>query len=239
MNSVSVIYGRRKILDRFDWQVNRGENWLVCGPNGSGKTTLLNLICGDHPQAYANDIWLFGRRRGSGESIWEIKSRIGMMSPEFVLRYRKIMSGRDVLLSGFFDSVGLFRTASTHQAAAAEGWAARLGIERLLAAPFARMSNGERRLVLVARAMVKTPDLLILDEPCQGLDTGNRRRVLDLINAIAKTGATQLIYVTHRWDEYPSVITHRLRLGEPSGVKPAAAGNRSLAMDAVLSDDRV
>jgi molybdate transport system ATP-binding protein len=217
MHAVTVRYGRCKVLDRFDWQVNRGENWLVCGPNGSGKSTLLSLICGDHPQAYANDIRLFGRRRGSGESIWEIKARIGLMSPEFALRYRKVMSGRDVLLSGLFDSVGLFRTASAAQVAAVEGWAARLGVTHLLTAPFARLSNGERRLLLVARAMVKTPELLILDEPCQGLDTINRRRVLDVIQAIGESETTQLIYVTHRRDEQPGCITHWLRLGPSRG----------------------
>lgn len=238
MTAVTVVYGRRKILDGFDWQVNRGENWLVSGPNGSGKSTLLQLICGDHPQAYANDIRLFGRRRGSGESIWEIKARIGLMSPEFVLRYHKAMSGRDVLLSGFFDSVGLFRQADAHQVATAEGWAARLGIERLLATPFTRMSNGERRLTLVARAMVKTPDLMILDEPCQGLDAGNRRRVLDLIDAIGETAATQLIYVTHRSDERLTCITHRLQLGPRPGVLTVAAGCRVPEADLAPGEGR-
>ena len=212
MHDVTVVYDRRMVLNRLNWCVRPGENWVICGPNGSGKSTILQLVCGDHLQAYANAVYLFGRRRGSGETIWDIKRRIGLVSSTLQLGYRKPLSGLEVVLSGFFDSVGLYRQATADQTAAARQWAARLSIAHLLDRPFLRMSSGERRMVLIARAMVKQPILLILDEPCQGLDAHNRQRLLDMLATIAASAATQLIYVSHREDEIPAGTTHELHL---------------------------
>ena len=212
MHAVTVVYEGRRVLDRLTWRVKRGENWVICGPNGAGKSTLLQLICGEHPQGYANAIYLFGRRRGSGETIWDIKRPIGMVSPALQIRYRKPLHGLAVILSGFFDSVGLYRRASGDQVAAAREWAAYLAVDHLLDRDFRRMSTGERRMLLIVRAMVKQPVLLLLDEPCQGLDPTNRRRLLTMLDAIIATRSTQLLYVSHRRDEIPAGTTHELHL---------------------------
>lgn len=212
MINASVSFEGRRILDNLNWNVYHGENWLVAGPNGAGKSTLLRLISADHLQAYANAIYLFGCRRGTGESIWEIKQRIGMVSSEFQVRYRKSLTGFEVVLSGFFDSVGLFRLAGRAQRKKAMDWLARLQIERLAEKPFDRMSSGQQRMVLIARAVVKDPALLILDEPCQGLDTRNRERVLAMVDHIGSATPTNLIFTTHHADERPPCMTHELQL---------------------------
>jgi molybdate transport system ATP-binding protein len=212
MVNASVAYRHRRVLDSVNWCVYRGENWLVSGPNGAGKSTLLRLISADHLQGYANDIFLFGRKRGTGESIWEIKQRIGLVSNEFQVRYRKSLSGYEVILSGFFDSVGLFRLAGKTQRKQARDWVTRLQIEHLAEIPFDRMSSGQQRMVLIARAVVKEPELLILDEPCQGLDASNRERVLAMIAHIGAATPTNLIVTTHHADERPTCMTHELRL---------------------------
>ncbi len=212
MRNVTVIYDGRRVLDRLNWRVAPGENWAVCGPNGAGKSTLLQMVCGEHPQAYANDIQLFGRRRGSGETIWDIKRPIGLVSNALQIRYRKPLDGLAVVLSGYFDSVGLYRQARPAQVEAARRWVQRLSIEHLMTQDFQRMSNGERRMVLIARAMVKKPVLLILDEPCQGLDRYNRKRLLEMLGTIVTHHATQMIYVSHRPGEIPAATTHELHL---------------------------
>jgi molybdate transport system ATP-binding protein len=217
MAKVSVAFNDRQVLKELDWRVNRGENWLVSGPNGAGKSTLLRLISADHLQAYANDIFLFGRKRGTGESIWEIKQRIGLVSSEFQVRYRRPLKGFDVILSGFFDSVGLFRLASRTQRQRARDWIARLQLEEFAEAPFDRMSSGQQRMVLIARAVVKDPELLILDEPCQGLDTANRVRVLAIVDHVGRETPTNLIFTTHHADERPACMTHELQLTGDGG----------------------
>lgn len=212
-HNVSVRYGETLALHSLDWTMRRGENWAVLGPNGSGKTTLISLIYADNLQAYANDIRLFGKKRGSGESIWEIKRRIGLVSPHLQAGYRLDMRVFDVVVSGFFDSTGLYRRPTEEQQSAAVKWIERLGITDLRDRIFSQLSYGERRLVIVVRALVKNPELLALDEPCQGLDPANRRQVLSLIDRIGFHAPTQILYVTHRRDEMPRCITNVLRLG--------------------------
>jgi molybdate transport system ATP-binding protein len=210
MENVNVSYNGTPVLDQVSWTVRENEQWALLGPNGAGKTTLLSLILADNPQAYANDVTLFGQRRGSGESIWEIKQNIGWVAPELHLYSPRGATCLDVVCSGFFDSVGLYRRPLPHQRETALAWMRRLGLVCARAA-FAQVSEGEQRLALVARAMVKQPALLVLDEPCQGLDATNRDRVLQAIDSVGG-GKTSLIYVTHRADELPRSITHVLRL---------------------------
>lgn len=212
MENVDVVYGQARILDQVTWTLRRGENWAVLGPNGSGKTTLLSLISGDNPQSYRNHISLFGIPRGSGESIWEIKRRIGWLSPELHLYYPRDRPCLDVICSGFFDSLGLYQRCTPEQTREAEDWMQSLGIGRHAHRPLGHISQGEQRLVLLARALVKHPQLLILDEPCQGLDASNRERVLRTIDSLGKRPDRSMIYVTHDPDELPATITHVLRL---------------------------
>ena len=202
----------------LDWTVRRGENWAVVGPNGAGKTTLLNLITGDNLQGYANKISLFGVPRGTGETLWEIREKIGVVSPELQVKYRRGIQVRDVVASGLFSSIGLFRRLGAGQRRVVEDWMDLLGILPMAERPFDGLSYGERRMALIARAMVKSPLLLILDEPCQGLDRANRRSMLKLIDRIGSSTNTRIIYVSHYEEEIPTCTNRVLRLARvPAG----------------------
>jgi molybdate transport system ATP-binding protein len=211
MQNVTIKYGDTTVLDNVSWTMRTGENWAILGPNGCGKTTLLNLITGDNPQAYANEIYLFGKRRGSGESIWDIKRGIGIISSEMQIRYRKPITAFEVVLSGFFDSVGLYRDYTVEQKEIAEQWIEVLGIADKSDRVFNQLSHGEQRMQLLARSMVKIPQILILDEPCQGLDRTNRQRILDAMEVIGLQSRTNIIYVTHYPHEIPACMTHMLQ----------------------------
>lgn len=214
MNNVTVSYNGTPVLRQVNWTVRENERWALLGPNGAGKTTLLSLILADNPQAYASDITLFGKRRGTGESIWEIKQNIGWVAPELQLYYPRGATCWDVVCSGWFDSVGLYRECSPQQREAALSWLRRFDLAARAETAFDQVSEGEQRLALLARALVKSPALLVLDEPCQGLDAGNRDRVLQAIEGIGSRPNASMIYVTHRADELPQSITHVLRLNE-------------------------
>jgi molybdate transport system ATP-binding protein len=214
MDNVNVSYDGVQVLQQINWTVRRGENWALLGPNGAGKTTLLSLILGDNPQAYANNITLFGRRRGSGESIWDIKRHVGWVAPELHLYFPRTVSCFDVVCSGLFDSVGLYHRCSSPQRETAMFWMQLLGTSPYAQVAFEEISEGEQRLILIARALVKQPALLVLDEPCQGLDASNRDRVLKTIETIGKNLDTSVIFVTHNPIALPKTITHVLRLNE-------------------------
>jgi molybdate transport system ATP-binding protein len=194
--------------------VQSGEKWALSGENGTGKSTLLSLVCADNPQSYACHIDLFGRRRGTGESIWEIKKRIGYVSPEMHRAYLRPLPAIDIVASGLHDSVGLYRKNTGEQAAACEFWMDIFGVGHLKDVSFLQLSSGEQRLVLLARAFVKDPDLLVLDEPLHGLDMHNRRLAKDVIEAFCHRKGKTLIMVTHYQEDWPSVITHHLSLGK-------------------------
>lgn len=218
MHNVVVRYDDRFVLNELSWRVNRGDHWMISGPNGAGKSTLLNLISGDNPQAYANDITLFGIKKGSGESVWDIKKRIGLVSTAFQQDYRVGVTVRVVVISGFFDSIGVYHDYSRKQQEIAMEWLKMLHMDKQADAPFRNLSYGEQRLVLLARAMVKQPDLLILDEPCQGLDDVNREMVLKLVDHLGKTGTTQILYVTHHQEDHiPCIGNHLELVAAPGG----------------------
>ncbi len=183
LNKVSIRYDDRTILKELDWTILRGEKWALSGENGAGKSTLLSLVCADNPQSYACDISLFGRKRGTGESIWEIKKHIGYVSPEMHRAYLKNLPAIEIVASGLHDSIGLYKRPREEQMAVCEWWMDIFGISALRDKPFLQLSSGEQRLALLARAFVKDPELLILDEPLHGLDTYNRRRVKKIIEA--------------------------------------------------------
>jgi molybdate transport system ATP-binding protein len=237
MSRINVAYGATPILENVEWMVRRGEHWALLGANGAGKTTLLSLILGDHPQAYANDVWLFEQKRGSGESIWEIKQRIGWVAPELHLYHPHGVSGLQVVCSGLYDSVGLYHHCSARQRQTAREWMRHLGIEGFAEASFADLSEGEQRLVLLARALVKRPLLLVLDEPCQGLDATNRAWVRRTVEAVGEQSDTSVIYVTHNPAELPQIITHRLVLDRGRVIERGRLGDRAQAPDCHRATD--
>ncbi|WAJ70077.1 molybdate ABC transporter ATP-binding protein ModF [Catenovulum adriaticum] len=197
LTQAKVVYDEKVIFDKLNWQIMPNQHWQLTGKNGSGKTCLLNLITGDNPQCYQNDIWLFGFQRGSGESIWQIKQHIGFISNQFHLNYRVSISALNTIISGFYDSIGLYNQPTRNQQKIAKLWLELLALSDKQDTPFNQLSFGDQRLLLIARSMVKHPPLLILDEPCIGLDEINRQRVLALIEKICTSGTTTVIYVNH------------------------------------------
>lgn len=210
--NVTIKYGDRIILDQLNWKVEKGEFWSLSGANGSGKSTLLSLVCADNPQAYACDIRLFGNKRGTGESIWDIKKHIGYVSPEMHRAYLKDLPAIDIVASGLHDSVGLYVRPKPEQKSICEFWMDIFGILKHKDKTFLKLSSGEQRLVLLARAFVKDPELLILDEPLHGLDTSNREKVKVIINTFAKRKGKTIVMVTHYKEELPSCFTKHLVL---------------------------
>ena len=212
MHKVSIRYGERTILRDLDWQVRQGERWALSGQNGSGKSTLLSLVCADNPQSYACDIALFGNQRGSGESIWEIKRRIGYVSPEMHRSYLRDLPTINVVASGLKDTVGLYVRPNEPEKALCRRWLKLFGIDHLADRSFITLSSGEQRLALVARAFVKNPELLILDEPLHGLDDHNRELVRTIMNRYCEQPHKTLIMVTHYEEELPSCINRHIYL---------------------------
>lgn len=212
MNDVSIRYGERTILRNLNWTVRRGEKWSLSGENGSGKSTLLSLVCADNPQSYACDISLFGNKRGSGESIWDIKKHIGYVSPEMHRSYMRNIPAIDIVASGLHDSIGLYVKPHQDQLFKCRFWMEVFGIADKKSTSFLQLSSGEQRLVLLARAFVKDPELLILDEPLHGLDTFNRIKVKAIIEAFCHRDDKTLIMVTHYQEELPPSITQHLML---------------------------
>ena len=212
MKNVCIRYGERTILKDLNWTVCNGERWALSGQNGSGKSTLLSLVCADNPQSYACDITLFDRPRGSGESIWDIKKHIGYVSPEMHRSYKRNLPAIRIVASGLMDSIGLYAIPNPQDYDKCRWWLDIFGIGHLADKPFLQLSSGEQRLVLLARAFVKDPQLLILDEPLHGLDLWNRRLTKDIIETFCQRRGKTLIMVTHYQEELPNIITNQLFL---------------------------
>ena len=212
MRKVTIRYGERTILKDVDWTVRNGERWALSGQNGSGKSTLLSLVCADNPQSYACDITLFDRPRGSGETIWDIKRHIGYVSPEMHRSYKRNLPAIRIVASGLTDSIGLYVVPKPQDYDKCRWWMDIFGIGHLAERPFLQLSSGEQRLVLLARAFVKDPQLLILDEPLHGLDLWNRRLVKDIIETFCQRRGKTAIIVTHYQEELPDIITNKLYL---------------------------
>jgi molybdate transport system ATP-binding protein len=219
MNDVLIKYGDKVILNKINWQINQGERWALLGPNGAGKSTLLSLINGDNPQAYANNIVLFDKKRGTGESIWDIKSKIGFVSPELYQYFPTDNSCLQVIESGFYDTLGLFRPSVKSRADLALSWMKALEIDRYARQLLKNIPASAQRLCLLARALIKNPALLIFDEPCQGLDDHQQRHFKSVVDTICSISNVTLIYVTHYQHEIPESVDKVLRLDKGEVVK--------------------
>ena len=211
LDNVNAAYGPTPVLSNLSWIMKPWHHVLIEGPNGCGKSTLLSLIDGENHKAYGQAVSLFGRVRGSGETVWEVKARFGIVSNELHNKYVKGWKVLDVVVSGFFNSVGLYDDSGSAEINAARQWLAALGIEALQQHYYHEISFGQQRLALLARAMVKHPRVLILDEPCVGLDDYHRRLILQTLDVIASQLHTNLVYVSHVVGEQPACINQRLR----------------------------
>jgi molybdate transport system ATP-binding protein len=227
MKKVTVQYGSELILDGFNWKVKDGENWMIRGPSAAGKSTVLALIHGDNLQAYANEIYLFGQKRGAGQSIWDIKEKIGFISSDWQLRQHQHTNAFEVVCSGFFASNGLYRKCSADQLAIADAWSRFLGINDLADQKFGRLSHGQRQLILLARAMVKSPVFLILDEPLQGLDIKNKAKLRNVFDYIGYHTPTNLIYVPEQEAEELNCITHVLQMDRGKAIQTRLLGKEN------------
>jgi molybdate transport system ATP-binding protein len=214
MTDIHVRYGENRIIENLDWEVRRGECWSVSGPNGAGKSTLLSLITADNPQAYANDIYLFDRKRGTSESIWDIKKKIGFVSPELHLYFDYNATCFEVIASGLFDTIGLFRKLGKEQEEKVLLWLELLELEQIRSKDLMQLSVGQQRMTLLARALIKNPPLLILDEPCQGLDDEQALYFKELVDHLCTFFTTTLIYVSHYKGQIPSCVNRFLELGK-------------------------
>ena len=216
MKNVNVGWDGRLVLENLNWTLKKHEHWLIRGPNGCGKTTFLELITGDNKQVYSNDIWIFGIKRGSGESIWDIKKRLGIVSYRLHVEYRMIggISLQNVIISGFRDSIGLYGEATDVEKDAAKKWLKLGGFINRENELFSNLSYGEQRAILILRAAVKCPEILILDEPCHGLDEENRRMILHLLDLIAENKTSTLLHVTHDMNEVLKCEKHILEMGK-------------------------
>ncbi|MDE6341791.1 MAG: ATP-binding cassette domain-containing protein [Muribaculaceae bacterium] len=201
-------YGDKVIFERFNWTVRRGECWSLCGPNGSGKSLLLSMICADNPQGYANDITLFDRKRGSGESIWEIKDAIGYVCPEMQLYFKSNIPVKEIIVQGMRNSLNRYGKATAEELNVEDRWLNILNISHLGDRKFSELSSGEQRIVLLAGALAKQPALLVLDEPLHGLDPEHKTIVKRVISALTEKAGTTLIFVTHCPEELPDCISH-------------------------------
>ncbi len=201
LSDVSVRFGNKIVLKHIDWKIHKGEFWQLSGKNGSGKSTLLAMITGENPKGYGQELFLFGKKKGSGESIWDIKKNIGYFSPAMTYKFNGRHSVEHMLISGLNDSIGLYLKPTESQLALAKKWMLLLGFLDLKNELFCNLTMGQQRLIMIARAMVKHPPLLLLDEPTAGLDDQSVDLLVNLVNKIAKESHTAIIFVSHRVEQ--------------------------------------
>lgn len=195
---VNLSYGQAPILSQIEWKIEKGDFWELRGPNGSGKTSLITMIIGDNPKAYGQELYLFGNRKGSGESVWDIKAKIGYFTPALTDRFRGNHTAEAMLISGLLDSVGLYVKPTDQQRTLAHSWLALLGLSDLGRTQFRNLSEGHQRLLMCARAMIKHPPVLILDEPTAGLDEASAGLLISLVQKMAAESETAILFVSHR-----------------------------------------
>jgi molybdate transport system ATP-binding protein len=214
MSNVTILYGEKKLLDGLTWTVNPGERWALKGHNGAGKSTLISLLLGENPQAYANNFSLFDRKRGSGESIWDIKRPVGFVSPELGRYFPKNQNCLKLVLSGLYDTIGLFRKVTEEEEQLAKKWLNALEISHIADLRLAQVSLEEQRFCLLARALIKRPALLILDEAAQGMDDDQRLRFKQTVDVVCKQTPIAIVYVSHYADDIPQAVEKEILLEE-------------------------
>ena len=200
MDGVTVSYNERPIVDSIFWTIQQGEFWQLIGPNGSGKSTLLSMITGENPKGYGQELYLFGKKKGSGESVWDIKKNIGTFSTSMTQMFKRNHTLEQMILSGFFDSIGLYTQPTILQKQIAAQWLEVIGMTSLKNKSFLQLSLGQQRVILIVRAVIKHPPLIILDEPLDGLDDHNSVLVTGLINLLIQETNMTIIYVSHRME---------------------------------------
>lgn len=213
LENLTIKYGEKQILKNLSWGVRSGERWLLKGSNGSGKSTLISLLIGENPQAYSQNLWLFGRKRGTGESIWDVKRPTGFVAPELSRFFPTNQTCRKVILSGLFDTMGLYKKVTAEQEALADSWMKLFQLESFANIPINRLSLENQRWTLLARALIKQPELLILDEASQGMDEFQRRLFKDTVQQICERSNITLIYVSHYAEDVPEAVGKVIELG--------------------------
>lgn len=219
MDGVNIAYGQKMLLENLHWEVKPGERWALKGHNGAGKSTLVSLLLGENPQAYANNFSLFDRKRGSGESIWDIKRPVGFVSPELSRYFPKNQTCLKIVLSGLFDTVGLFRKPTEEEETTAKKWLSALEIPHIADLRLAQVSLEEQRFCLLARALIKRPALLILDEAAQGMDDEQRHRFKQVVDAVCTYTPIGLVYVSHYADDIPAAVDKEILLKEGKRIR--------------------
>ena len=212
LEGVSIRYGQTLILDKINWNIQSGERWRLKGKNGSGKSTLISLLIGENPQSYSQNFYLFGKKRGSGESIWELKKPIGFVAPELSRYFPRNQSLRKVILSGLFDTLGLFKSVTPEQEALAQTWMETFQLQDLKETYFFELSLAQQRWALLARALIKKPQLLILDEASQGLDEQQRELFKNTLQDLLLRLPATIIYVSHYEEDVPPCVNLELVL---------------------------
>ncbi|WP_339868763.1 ATP-binding cassette domain-containing protein [uncultured Algoriphagus sp.] len=213
LENLHIKYGEKQILTNLNWEVRSGERWLLKGSNGSGKSTLISLLVGENPQAYSQNLWLFGRKRGTGESIWDVKRPTGFVAPELSRFFPANQTCRKVILSGLFDTMGLYKKVTAEQEALAESWIKLFHLEAFSSIVINRLSLENQRWTLLARALIKQPKLLILDEASQGMDEFQRRLFKDTVQQICERSSITVIYVSHYAEDVPEAVEKVIELG--------------------------
>ncbi|MFH1114904.1 MAG: ATP-binding cassette domain-containing protein [Pseudomonadota bacterium] len=205
IKDAEVYLGGERILHDLDWTIRNGENWAVLGENGSGKTTLLKLVMGEINPKHGGSIRRFGD--DNPQSIWEIRRRMSLVSADLHAVHLNAQTGLQTVLSGFFGSVGLHDTPSRRQMETASEWISFFRLDSLAPRDIRTLSYGQLRMLLICRAMVTRPEILLLDEPTAGLDKSAAMNTISLVENLAGQG-TCIVYVTHRQELMPGCITH-------------------------------
>ena len=225
LNNVTVSYSGRPILNRISWKINKGDFWELRGKNGSGKTTILSMVTGENPKGYGQELYIFGRKKGSGESVWDIKKRIGYFTPAMTDKFTGYHSVENMIISGQTDSVGLYVRPTGVQLRLAKEWLTILNLWHLKDKLYADLTMGQKRLVMCARAMIKHPVLLILDEPTAGLDDESAELFVSLVNKFASESETAIIFVSHRREPNLNAdFIYELKMG-PEGSRGSVLKN--------------